>query len=233
MNALYLDWFVDSQDVDKNIFDKIVFELLSKLKVPRYAFSVLRSKDNSSQVKVGNKWEDWLGLDRNEIDWSVMHNINFKCTIETQLRSFYFKVFHNAIALNSFLYKIGRRDSPLCYFCQELPETLIHIFCKCRVVAPMWRKLSEYIDRMTKETTLYPDISYIFGFDIGGRHDLCISYLFLCLKLYIIRCKYQEVELDFQSFLSFVKMKQKIEYRIAEKKGELNSHFKKWSLSFL
>ena len=82
-------------------------------------------------------------------------------------------------------------------------------------------------------TTVYPDISYLFGVDIGGRHDLYISFLFLCLKFYIIRCKFQKVDLDFQSFISFVKMKQKIEYSKAEKRGKLSLHFKKWSISFL
>ena len=179
MNALYLDWYIDHQDVHKNI----VFELLRKLKVPSYAYSLLRNKDKSLQAKIGNKWEEWLGLDRDEIEFSVIHKNNFKCTIETQLRSFYFKMFHNAIALNSFLYKIGRRDSPLCYFCQELPETLIHIFCKCTVIAPMWKKLSNYIDNKTKETTLYFEFAHIFGIDIGGRHGVCINFvIFLCLK---------------------------------------------------
>ena len=233
MNGLYLDWFIDLKDVEENVFDKIVSQLLGKSKLPKYAYSVFRNKDHSSRVKVGNKWEDWLGLEKNEVEWSVIHKNNFKCTIETQLRSFYFKVFHNAIGLNSFLYKIGRSESPLCYFCQELPETLIHVFCKCTVVAPMWKKLSEYIDDKLNETTVYPDFAYMFGIDLGTRHDLCINFLFLCLKFYIIRCKFQQVQLDFQSFISFVKMKQKIEYRIAEKKGKLSSHFKKWSISFI
>lgn len=98
----------------------------------------------------------------------------YKCTIETQLRSFYFKMFYNAIALNSLLYKIGRRDSPLCYFCQELPETLTHIFCKSTEVARMGKKLADYIDNMTKETTLNFEFAHILGIDIGGRLDVCI-----------------------------------------------------------
>ena len=235
MNGLFLNWFTDQYDVDENIFDKIVLELVKKLKVPKHAYSLLRDKDYLSQNKVENKWEDCLGLDRNDIDWFAIHRHNFKCTLDTQLRSFYFKVYHNAIAVNSFLYKIGRSDSPLCYFCKKFPETLKHIFCDCTVVAPIWKKLAEYIDSMINEsvTTVYLDFNHIFGVDIGNRHDKCITFLFLCLKFYIIRCKFQQADLDFQSFMSFVKMKQNIEYRIAERKGKLSSHFKKWTLSFI
>ena len=38
-----------------------------------------------------------------DFEWEDIHNRNLKCTIETQLRSFYFKIFHRAIAFNEFL----------------------------------------------------------------------------------------------------------------------------------
>ena len=235
MNGLFLNWFTDQYDVDGNVFDNIVSELVKKFKVPKHAYSLLRNKDHLSQSKVENKWQECLELDKNEVEWSEVHKNNFRCTLDTQLRSFYFKIFHNAIALNAFLHKIGRSDSPLCYFCKKLPETLKHIFCDCTVVTPMWEKLRECIDNRINEsaTTVYADFNYIFGVVTGNRHDRCITFLFLCLKFYIIRCKFQQVNLDFQSFLSFVKMKQKIEYRIAEKKGKLSAHFKKWTLSIV
>ena len=62
-------------------------------------------------------------------------------------------------------------------------------------------------------TIVYPDYNYIFSVDSG--HDMCITFLFLCLKLYILCC--------IQAFIYFVEMKQRIEYRIAERKGKLNS----------
>ena len=119
----------------------------------------------------------------------------------------------------------------MCYFCQKFPETLKHIFCDCTVVAPLWKKLSDCIDHMISDTvtTVYPDCNYIFGVDSGSRQDRCITFLFLhvFLKFYIIRCKFQQVKLDFQAFISFVKMKQRIEYRVAERNGKLSSQFLK------
>lgn len=231
MNGIFLNWFEDQQNVNENIFDKIVVELVKKSKVPKHAYSLLRCVDTLSQSKIEIKWENSLGLERDDVDWHVVHTNNFKCTIETQLRSFYFKVFHNAIALNSFLYKIGRSDSPMCYFCQMFPETLKHLFCECTVVGPIWQKLTDCINDKINEIIVYHDFNHIFGVVDGGRHDMCITFLFLCLKFYIIRCKFQQTDLNFDSFISFVKMKQKIEYRIAEKKGKLGCHFKKWSIS--
>ena len=55
-------------------------------------------------------------LDSNDMDWPSIHTRNFKCTIETQLKSFYFKLFHNAIAVKSFLFKIYRVSLPCAFF---------------------------------------------------------------------------------------------------------------------
>ena len=65
-----------------------------------------------------------------ETDWEEIHLRNFKCCIETKLRSFYFKICHKAIAFNDFLFKINRKDSDCCDFCKKFPETIIHVFCE-------------------------------------------------------------------------------------------------------
>ena len=52
--------------------------------------------------KRSDKWNDIFNIEKDNEDWSLVHKVNFKCTIETQLRSFYFKSFHRAIATNEF-----------------------------------------------------------------------------------------------------------------------------------
>ena len=71
-------------------------------------------------------WIEALDVDVDDIDWASIHDSNFNSTIETQIRAFYFKIFHRAICTNQFLHKIGKTDSPLCYFCQnQLNPTFI------------------------------------------------------------------------------------------------------------
>ena len=45
--------------------------------------------------------------DSEDTDWEEIHNRNFRCSIDTRLRSFYFKILYNAIAFNNFLFKIN------------------------------------------------------------------------------------------------------------------------------
>ena len=132
MNGIYLDWFQNSKNIQENVFDKICSSLVSEKKVPKHVYSILR---NQASVEVENKWTDCLDV-VDEVDWNYIHNANFNCTIETQIRSFYFKLFHKAICTNQFLHRIGRSDSSNCYFCNNLPETILHLFCECEKVSP-------------------------------------------------------------------------------------------------
>ena len=98
-----------------------------------------------------------------DIYWTKIHNVNFFCTIDTRLRSFYFKIFHNAIAFNSFLFKIKRRDSPNCNFCNILPETIVHILCDCKIVSPIWKKIVDCIRCKHDPNFSLSSFSKLFG----------------------------------------------------------------------
>ena len=128
------------------------------------------------------------------------------------------------------MYKIKRTDSPDCAFCSSGPETLLHLFCQCPKILPLWHKLFGLIDEKTKKTHLYSIFNMMFGVNIKQGFDSCINFVFLCLKFYIYRCRFQGSQVDFEVFLALVKCKQKIEYKIANKKGKLGSHLKKWSM---
>ena len=145
MNGIYLDWFQNSKNIQENVFDKICSSLVSEKKVLKHVYSIRR---NQASVEVENKWIDYLDV-VDEVEWNYIHNANFKCTIETQMRSFYFKLFHKAICTNQFLHRIGRSDSPNCYFCYNLPETILHLFCECEKVSLLWDELCFLINNIS------------------------------------------------------------------------------------
>ena len=221
MNDIYLDWFQNPKNIHNNVFDKISASLVGEKKVPKHLYSILR---NRAYVDVENKWTDCLDV-LDELDWNDIHRANFNCTIETQLRSFYFKLFHRAICTNQFLHKIGRFDSPNCSFCKKFPETLLHLFCQCEKVSPLWDDLCFLINIISEESFTFSVFEKMFDVTDTSEHDNCISYLFLCLKYYIHRCKFQESDLSFVAFMNLVKTKRNIEYKIAVSKGKLRKHF--------
>ena len=70
----------------------------------------------------------------------------------------------------------------------------------------------------------------MFGVTDLSEHDNCINLLFLCLKIYLHRCKSEQTSPNFVAVLDLVKIKRNTEYKIAESKGKLRQHFKKWTL---
>ena len=42
-------------------------------------------------------------------------------------------------------FKIKRKKSPNCSFCGTMPETIIHLFCECDIVTPLWYDLLQVI----------------------------------------------------------------------------------------
>ena len=163
MNGILLDWFYNPPQVQNTIFDEIVESLFANVKVTKLSYNILRSHENP--VKAEHFWVDALGINDDDVDWPSIHESNFKSTIETQIRAFYFKVFHRAICTNQFLHKIGRTDSPLCYFCQNSSESYIHMFCDCDKVLPLWDNLSTFIYKKCSERLNLTTFQKMFGLD--------------------------------------------------------------------
>ena len=73
------------------------------------------------------KWELELNKTYSNKQWSIFFLLPLKCTIDVKLRWFQFRIIHKILGVNSFLAKIGIKDSNLCTFCKVKEETIKHI----------------------------------------------------------------------------------------------------------
>ena len=140
--SIWLDFpGIQTDDIYQRIIDNLVFAG-KNFKIPKHSYSVLLDKHIPDKIITfwNNECAD-ANLDDEE--WKEIH---FKCTIESKLRLFYFKVFHKAIAFKDFLFKINRTDSPDCSLCHKKPETIIHIFSECDLVTPLWQEINTIFD---------------------------------------------------------------------------------------
>ena len=215
------EWITNFDPDIVGVHDTIVLKLINTKKVPQSTYKLLLG--SQIPTKRYEFWNETVPVP-STIDWEKVHKSNYFCTIDTKLRSFYFKLFHKAIALNDFLFKIKRKISPNCSFCDKEEETIIHLFCKCEKVNPIWQDL---ISKISKENSLNLNIN---DFDkmFGIRNDKFVTYLFLLMKYHIYVCKFTNTLPNFLSFKSYVKNQKEIEYHIAKKKNKLSTHFKKW-----
>ena len=212
------DWLVSSDLNHYVIFDAFVNKLVQATKVPKYAYYVILEPHVPEK-----KLTFWKELsDPNPVNWDKIFIDNFKCSIST--RSFYFKLFHKAIALNNFLFKIKRKNSPNCSFCDNEPETYLHLFIECQTVKPIWDDTIKTINQKIDKVVNFSIFKRMFGYE----KDMFLTYLFFMLKYYIYLCKFQSKIPKFQGFRTYIDYNKDLEYRIAKKKNKLPLHFKKW-----
>ena len=214
------DWFVSSDLTPDRIFEAIKTKLLKTQKNPKYAYNLMREICYPErQIVFWNVLQE-----SDEINWEKTHVNNFLCTISTRIRSFYFKLFHRAIGLNDFLYKIKRKDSPNCSFCNNAPETYVHLFVQCPSVQPIWEETLKAITQKSKKPLNVSIFEQMFGFD----SDKFLTYLFLLLKYYVYICKFQNKPPSFKGYKAYVTANKELEYSIAKRNNRLSTHFRKW-----
>ena len=102
------------------------------------------------------------------------------------------------------------------------------------MVTPLWDNMSDFIQSKTGENFKFSNYQKMFGLDFeDSEHKNAINFLILCLKFFIHRCKFQNVNPSFQAYKNFVKVKFNIEYKIAENKGKLSKHLKSFHLTLI
>lgn len=222
MKNVLNDWLCHSEMNHNLIFTRSVDKLMQTCKVPNYVYNIMF--EASSPVNHLSYWNDLFNVNVNSPTWEEIFSRNFKCTIHTRLRSFFFKLFYRAIALNDFLFKIKRKDSPLCSFCNNSPETFLHLFISCPQIQSLWQKTVDSINQKDKKNVIFSNLERMFGF----HKDIYITHIFLSLKYYIYICKFQNKTPAFDLFKAYLKNNKETEYIISKKKGKLAAHFRKW-----
>ena len=150
--------------------------------------------------------EKWLAdceLESHEtIDWKSVYLLPFKCTKITKLITFQFKLLHRRLATNSFLKKIGIKESDLCTFCKTKAESLIHLFWSCGVTSFFWQEFKQWITTNYEYVTSDFSPATVLGFkpffNSKKTRRLC-----LIARYYIWVCRTQEKALRLENFLTF------------------------------
>ena len=119
-----------------------------------------------------------------EINWKAAYLLTRQCTNSTRLIEFQFKLLHRRIPTNSFLQKIGLKESGNCSFCGVELETLTHLFWDCDETQCFWSKVVAWL----KECKVVQE-SYILEATtaLGLRPDT--SNLKLQINYCLISCK--------------------------------------------
>ena len=128
--------------------------------------------------------------------------------------------------MNEFLNKIGINDNRKCSFCDQEPETLVHLLWSCPKVASFWNCLNA---RLTLSQILPENYTVNISVALGVMPDSSkshqqLNFCYLMARHFIWICKRKETSPEVAGFLQYLKSTFDIEVKMA------HSIPKKWDL---
>ena len=213
------------QNVDEiNLGNKV---LLAKVKSISKVTKLLYNEQINVlkyDIKAHNKWESHFN--DGHLNWSKIHELPFRCTIDTKLRFFQYKFIMRIIATNKFLLKCKKTTSNLCDFCYSNVETQIHLFFDCAIVQHFWGEFQQFLKTKNIDIELNRKI-VCFGTEQIANEQI-INHLIIQAKYFIYTCKLKNIEPTITYFKHVIKQTQQIEKIIAFKNDKIEQHNKKW-----
>ena len=143
-------------------------------------------------------------------------------TISVKLRSFQYKLLLNAITTNIKLFYYKIKKNKLCTFCEEVNETLYHLFYDCPYVRKIWQETKRIfkIDDLSYEQVLCNTV------EKNPKHSK--NCILLIVKVYVYRSRCMNQRISSVSCLKYINDYINTEYEIARSK-KLHLHEMKWA----
>jgi len=174
-------------------------------------------------------WSKELKIEIDELDWIENYIDCMRWTISTKLRSFYYSYRMKDIMTNSKLFKMKIKDSAKCNWCDNEHQDMLHLFWECIQSKHLWINLEQWINKILTDGKLKIEREMIFLFDIeAGNLTNIINLIVLitCRYIYVNKCL--DKKLNFMELLHQIEDTRMIEYNIAQYRGKLIYHNKKW-----
>ena len=226
IDAIPQDWKTvlkrghDGKEVRTTLFEEMQLCKFNN----RYVYSLLINKIALTPNNTISKWTCQLNIPNQE--WSHIFMLPYKCTIEEKLRNFHFKLIHRILPTNVLLFKLSKVQTSNCSFCGSEWETLIHLFCLCKITQRFWGELKIWLQMRQIDISLEPH-SIILGQNYINPNNT-IEFVNLVAKYYIFCCKVQDRLPSLNGFVEKLKYLETIERHTSLSRDTHSKHTQKW-----
>lgn len=171
---------------------------------PRRLYSVLiitKLQKVAAQAKWNLEFAPRQGTPQQEY-WESIYKSPFRCTRETKLQSFQFKLLHRILPCNKYLMNIRIRDTDLCEFC-NVSDTLTHFFFYCQKVVTFWHSLCHWFARQVDTHLNHIQCrDFLFGVPVEDPQSRIINFILINTRFYIYQQRlYHNSALDITASL--------------------------------
>ena len=176
-----------------------------------------------NEVTIPNKWINEIGVIQID-EWKKI-NKKLNYIKEVKLRDFQFKINNCILVTNSFLFKIKKKDTNRCSYCNQEAESITHLLFYCGKVVEFWKNFKTWLAR-TANINLQVEIKNIL---FSSHSQALLSYLITVAKYYIYKSKFHMKMLSIKGFENFLKQKFINEMYIGKISKTYDKFLGKWS----
>jgi len=174
-------------------------------------------------------WRNEFKIELDELEWIESYIECFNWTISSKLRSFYFQLRCKDIMTNAKLFQMKKRLDPYCNWCTSNYQDSIHLFWECKKVKPIWNVITNWINvQLNCELEIKKELLFLYDIEAGNYTTIInLVILIVCRYIYVSKCTDRHP--TFTGAIAKVKEVEFIERDMAQRKGKLLNHLKKWS----
>ena len=142
------------------------------------------------------------------------------------LQAFHYRTVNRIISTNTFLFRIGLSENPLCAFCKSSNETLKHVLWDCRHTQRYIEELKSHLSS-TYDLRLDIDLS-IWTFPTLPRINRISVLIITLAKLVIFKARSTACAPSIRSFHNMLKLEAEKEMFAAKRENTPNRFLEKW-----
>ena len=196
---------------------------------------ILKSSKQTIKEKLRGdipKHKSILKWERNfdNLCWKNIYYKCFKSTSDTKLKWFQFRLLFRILPTNRYLKIMKIKDIDLCIFCNEVEETLDHLFWDCNVVKQFWACIeNQFINNLphVHSLTLCKEL-ILFGSKQNIYTDRPFDIMILYAKFFIWSSRFSNTRPIGEAFLKQLKIKFKMEKMYSQNSNQKDMH-REWA----
>ena len=197
--------------------------LMNHSHLNRCVYDTYLESERSKLTKVNTRLKDKWIRDIGSFDEDNFIKI-MSVTNSTRYRMIHYKLINRVLATNKFLKVINVKEDDRCTFCQNEPETIVHVFWYCARVQAFVNSIREVIFRKYQITADINPKSWFFTTDL----DVAASCIILLAKIVIYEARLNETSPDINHLKNKLKQEVEVEYHSARTGSRIDILEKKW-----
>ena len=128
------------------------------------------------------------------------------CSIEdNNIIWFQYRILNRILGTKSHLHKLKITDNPICGFCNDLDETIMHLMIDCPIVKSLWNNIKTIVNTKTGIQISTTSRHILFGYHGTDTTHTLQNILYLIVKKYTFDCSRTMTPLNQKTLLSTIK----------------------------